>query len=151
MASSGVAEAATAWPAETITARTRCSPARSVRQRATYVPSAAMVAVATAAQACAASSKRSIVTVRPAWSGAVAPRKRASLRSMVPARVATVTCGPAAVTTLSVAGGGGAWVPPVDGGSPAAAAGAANAAAAAHSSSIRPLELFTMLSPVPTR
>jgi hypothetical protein len=39
----------------------------------------------------------------------------------------------------------------VDGGSPAAAAGAANAAAAAHSSSVRPLELFTVLSPPPTR
>ena len=45
------------------------------------------------------------------------------LKASSPARVVTVTCGPCAVTTLSVAGGGGASVPPVVGGSPAAAAG----------------------------
>ena len=74
--------------------------------------------------------------MRPAADAGTLPRKRASLRTIVPARVAIATCGPAAVMTPSVAGAGGASAPPDDGGSPSAALGAASAANAMTYSSL---------------
>ena len=88
-------------------------------------------------------SKRSIATVWPAAPGAV-PRKRASLRTIVPARVDIAICGLLAVITPSVCGGGGAWEPPVPG-SPAAIVGAARATTTvAHSASFGAWGLDTL-------
>jgi hypothetical protein len=112
------------------------------RQRARYEPSSLTVAVAIRDHCPVASSKRSIATVRPAAPGTL-PRKRASLRTIVPARVDIAICGLLAVITPSVCGGGGAADPPVPG-SPAAIVGVARATTVAHSASVGAWGLGTL-------